>query len=112
MTGWSRSICRSCSAAPAPRQWATPTTISIAGARRICAERLREKRALVDRDDADPTFVDADRAQRPLHDLDAAVKIERHAERENERRTDHVAVADDDRSRVAVALGDIEDRLY
>src|SRR4051794_10467124 len=73
--------------------------------------RSADPRALVDRDDADAALVDADRAQRSLHDLDAAVKVERHAERENERRADHVAVADDDRGRVAVALGDVEDRL-
>src|SRR4051794_8895205 len=81
---------------------------------RLCRGRLcrsADPRALVDRDDADAALVDADCAQRPLHDLNAAVEIERHAEREYERRADHVAVADDDRSRVAVALGDIEDRL-
>src|SRR3954451_6898809 len=66
---------------------------------------------LVDRDDADAAVVDADRAQRPQPDLDAAVEIERHAEREDQRRADHVAVADNDASGVAMALADLQKRL-
>ena len=50
---------------------------------------------VVDAEHADRRPVEPDRAERSEGDLDPGIKIERHAEREEQRRTDHVPMADD-----------------
>src|SRR5712691_6539836 len=70
-----------------------------------------QPRAFVDREDADSGAVDVDRADRALAHLDAVVVIERHAEREEERGADHIAVADHQHRLVQMALADFHQRL-
>src|SRR6266478_3648831 len=72
---------------------------------------LGKSRAFVDREDADAFRVDADRADRALADFDAVVVIERHAEREEERGADHIAVAYHQHRLVQMALADFHQRL-
>src|SRR5207248_10219668 len=61
-------------------------------------------------EDADAGLIDADRVERGEADLDAVVEIERHAERKDQDRADHIAVADHDDSLVAMRLDDLEHR--
>jgi monoamine oxidase len=71
--------------------------------------RLNQPRPLVDRGDPDSTVIDADRADRSGGDLDPIVEIERHAEREQQRRADHVAMADDHHGPLGVSPAQVEE---
>src|SRR5579872_3545328 len=55
--------------------------------------------------------LDPDRADRALRHLDAVVEIERHAEREDQRGADHVAVADDRDRVVGMSRVQVHQRL-
>ena len=70
-----------------------------------------QPRPFVDGEHTDARIVDVDRAERGEADLDPRIKIERHAERKQQCRADHIAVADDQHRPVAMGLVQRQQRL-
>src|SRR5438132_834518 len=90
------------SAASAPPKPPSPAYRSLRG---------RKSRPLVEGEDADRRIIEPDRADRSWGDFDPRIKIERHSEREQQRRADHIPVADDQHGRARMNPAQLEKRV-